>query len=142
MNKKFFLFILASAGVIISAFLLLTPKSQPIKTPEISPTPEVNLQNAKLTIDYGENNASNYELDAPQDLTAFSLLKTISEKENIALVTEQYDFGIFVKSIDGKESSAEMAWIYFVNGESGTVAADLYKLKPGDVVEWQYIKPE
>ena len=59
-NKKFFLFILAAAGVIISSFLLLTPKSRPTKTPVISPTPEANLQNAKLTIDYGENNVSNY----------------------------------------------------------------------------------
>jgi hypothetical protein len=35
-----------------------------------------------------------------------------------------------------------MAWIYFVNDESGQIAADQYQLAPGDIVEWKYIKPE
>ena len=33
--------------------------------------------------------------------------KNITAKENISLETQQYDFGVFVKSIGGKESSAE-----------------------------------
>ena len=37
--------------------------------------------------------------------------------------------------------SAQMAWIYHVNGESGTIAADKMKVNPGDTVEWKYIPP-
>lgn len=139
MNKKFFLFVLAAATVILTAFFL-TPKSQPTPPPETS-TPSVNLQSAIFAIDYGESQLSTYSIEVTEDSTAFSLLKNISEKENIPLKTQQYDFGIFVKSIGGYESSAEMSWIYFVNGESGTIAADQMKVNPGDTVEWKYIPP-
>lgn len=141
MNKKFFLFILAAVGVIITSFLLI-PEFQPVQTPEVSPPPATNLQSATLVIDYGDGKPSKHPVEIADDSTAFSLLKTISEKENITLVTQQYDFGIFVKSIGGKISSSEMAWIYFVNGESGQIAADQMKVNSGDTVEWRYVKPE
>ena len=141
MNKKFFLFVLAAAGVILTAFFLV-PKSQLVQTPEVSPTPEINLQSAMLVIDYGEDNPAAFPIEVTDNSTAFSLLKNISEKESIPLETQQYDFGIFVKSIGGYESSAEMSWIYFVNGESGTIAADQMKVNPGDTVEWRYVIPE
>ena len=35
-----------------------------------------------------------------------------------------------------------MAWIYFVNGQSGSVASDQYQLKEGDLVEWKYVVPD
>ena len=127
MKKKYFLLVLATAGIIIAAFSL-APKYKPTREPS--------------NVDQSTESPSTYTIQVEEEATAFDALKNLAEKENISLETQQYDFGIFVKSIDGKESSAETAWIYFVNGESGTVAADLYKLKPGDVVEWKYIKPE
>ena len=95
-----------------------------------------------LVVDYGEGDPVVYSIEIAEGSTAFSLLKNITEKENISLETQQYDFGVFVKSIGGKESSAEMAWIYFVNGEAGTIAADQMNINPGDSVEWRFIKPE
>ena len=59
----------------------------------------------------------------------------------IPIETERYDFGVFVKSIEGRLSTAERAWIYFVNGESGQVGADQYQIYPGDVVTWRYVEP-
>ncbi|OGM04499.1 hypothetical protein A2715_01240 [Candidatus Woesebacteria bacterium RIFCSPHIGHO2_01_FULL_39_32] len=138
MNKKFFLFVLAAAGVILTAFFLI-PKYQPTQLPVATPTPEISLKSATLVIDYGEDNPSTYSIELTNDSTALSVLKSISEKENVPLETQQYDFGVFVKSIGGKASSAETAWIYFVNGESGTIAADQMKINPADTVEWKYI---
>lgn len=83
---------------------------------------------------------STYELS--EDSNAFSLLQRIAEENDIEIVSKQYDFGVFVQSIDGLESNADMSWIYFINGESGQVAADQMKLKDKDIVEWKYIKPE
>jgi len=77
-----------------------------------------------------------------ETLTAYSMLEKASGSENFELETQQYDFGIYIKSIGGFESTTERSWIYFVNGESGSVASDQHVLKPGDVVEWRYIKPE
>ncbi|KKQ40751.1 MAG: hypothetical protein US60_C0054G0010 [Microgenomates group bacterium GW2011_GWC1_37_8] len=140
MNRKYFLLVLAAVGVILTAFFLVS-KPQPSQAPEIAPT-EANLQSAMLVIDYGDGEPATFSIETSDKSTAFSLLKNTTEKENIPLETQQYDFGVFVKSIGGKESSADMAWIYFVNGESGTVAADQMKVNPGDTVEWRYIKPQ
>jgi hypothetical protein len=140
MNKKFLIFVLVIAALVFVAFFSRS-RFQTTQTPAISPTPPINLRNAMLVIDYGENNPTNYSSEITESSTAFSLLKDIAERENINLVTQQYDFGEFVKSINGKESTTEMTWIYYVNGESGTVAADQIKINPGDTVEWKYIPP-
>jgi len=76
------------------------------------------------------------------DETAFSVLKAYLDKNTISYTTKSYDFGIFVESINGKVSGSDMAWIYYVNGQSGSVAADKYLLKPTDKVEWKYEKPQ
>ncbi|MBU0570110.1 DUF4430 domain-containing protein, partial [Patescibacteria group bacterium] len=76
-----------------------------------------------------------------EKLTVFGILEKFAEEEGVELESQQYDFGVFVKSIAGYEGSAETAWIFFVNGESGQVSADQYELKNGDVVEWKYLEP-
>ena len=117
---------------------LETGRESAIETP---PT-QTQSQDTRLIIDFGEGENITYlkgSLDG--DETAFSLLNEALGQNNIEAETQQYDFGVFVKSINGFESSAEMAWIYFVNGEAGQVAADQTKVSPGDTVEWKYIPP-
>jgi len=140
MSKKYFILILAAVAVVLAA-LFFIPKTQTVNVVSISPTPIIKEEKATLVLDYGDGNSPGYTVEINEDSTAFSVLKAISDKENIPLVTQQYDFGIFVKSIGGKESGADMAWIYHVNGESGTIAADKMKVNPGDTVEWKYIPP-
>ena len=140
MNKKLFLFFLAAAGVIILSQLTV-PKSTtptPQNTAIISQT---EVKNAHLVIEYDNDNFASYNTDVDEKTTAFSLLEKVSQKENILLQTKKYDFGVFVESINGKVSTGEMAWIYFVNGESGQIAADLQKVNPGDTVKWKYVAP-
>jgi len=140
MNKKLFLFFLAAAGVIILSQLTV-PKSTtptPQNTAIISQT---EVKNAHLVIEYDNDNFASYNTDVDEKTTAFSLLEKVSQKENIPLQTKKYDFGVFVESINGKVSTGEMAWIYFVNGESGQIAADLQKVNPGDTVKWKYVAP-
>jgi len=95
-----------------------------------------------LAIDFGNKEVKNFDTTIGIDDTAFSVLKNTVEKENINLETKQYDFGVFVKKIGEFESTAKKSWIYFVNGESGQIAADQYKLKNGDKVEWKYVLPK
>jgi len=140
MNKKFFLFILAATGVVIlSAFN--APKFIDFPAQQTSQVSQPGIESAVLLIDYGENNVSTYSLDVEDDTTAFSLLVKVTQKENISLETKEYDFGVFVESINGVVGTSEMAWIYFVNGRSGQIAADQQKVSPGDTVEWRYIAP-
>lgn len=140
MNKKFFLFILAASSVFLTAFFLIPGLK--VQTPPPPTKSAANLESAMIVINYGENDTSSDSLEVDEKSTAFSLLNNFAERENIPLETQQYDFGVFVKSVNGKESTPEMAWIYFVNGQSGQIAADQMKIKPGDTVEWKFIKPE
>jgi len=140
MNKKFFLFILAASAVFLTAFFLIPGLK--VQTPPPPTKSAANLESAMIVINYGENDTSSDSLEVDEKSTAFSLLNNFAERENIPLETQQYDFGVFVKSVNGKESTPEMAWIYFVNGQSGQIAADQMKIKPGDTVEWKFIKPE
>lgn len=96
----------------------------------------------EILVNFGDGRIVSEEFPYDLEQTPFSVLQMVVNKNELEMETENYDFGVFVKSISGFESTPEMAWIYFVNGESGSVAADQYKLKPGDLVEWKYITPE
>ncbi len=95
-----------------------------------------------LVIDFGNNNVKDVSLVASPEDTAFSILKTTVEKENIELKVKQYDFGVFVENIAGFESNTKKSWIYYINGESGQIAADQQKIKNEDKIEWKYEVPK
>jgi hypothetical protein len=71
----------------------------------------------------------------------YEALIFIAKENAIELQTKHYDFGVFVEGIGEQKNTTEKAWIYYVNGASGEVAADKYELKQGDLVEWKYITP-
>lgn len=141
-NVKTLLIVIGSLFVaFVIGWLSLFNRIQTQSSPE-EPSRTIAVPSTiDLSIDYGDGNKITYNTQATEG-TVYNLLKMIAIDNNIELDTESYDFGVFVKSIDEFESTAEKSWIYFVNGESGTVAADRYILESGDVVEWRYIKPE
>lgn len=143
MKKKLLLLSSATLTIILSLFIIGRSN---ISKKTIDPTPTLYQQQAenvtKAIINYGNNETADKTYPYVSGETAFSVLEKITLDKQISLETETYDFGVFVKSINGFESNADMAWIYFVNGKSGQVAADQYELLPGDTIEWKYIKPE
>jgi hypothetical protein len=46
-----------------------------------------------------------------------------------------------VEQVGDYPNTKDKAWIYYVNGKPGTVAADKQTLQSGDTVEWKYEKP-
>lgn len=146
MNKKFFVFLLAATVTILVTTIAL-PKStffnQSAKTtplPTLTQIPS-NYQ-AKIIISAtDENFYIEYETINKRMYQPFSILEEALDQNNIPLEIETYDFGVFVKSINKLESTGKKAWIYFVNGESGQVAADKMNLEKGDLVEWKYVTP-
>ena len=142
-NAKTLLIIIGSLFVaFVIGWFSLFNIIQPQNSPKESDHVDAVLTTVNLEIDYGDEQSDSYEVTSPKGLTVFDVLQNAAEKNDIVLETQRYDFGIFVKSINGYESAAEMSWIYFVNGESGQVAADQRVLESGDIVEWRYIKPE
>lgn len=61
------------------------------------------------------------------------LLKASHEVE-----TEDSSLGTMVKSIDGLASDNNNFWLYSVNEQSASMAADKYVTKAGDKIKWEY----
>ena len=122
------------------------PQTQILPSPAITQNANVEgvsdetLQSTTI-IDFGNGWLVTNKVSVNESTTPFDTLSETLQKEQLELKTKRYDFGVFVESVDGFASTADMAWIYFVNTEPGTVAADQYKLKPGDLVEWKYLAP-
>lgn len=147
MNKiKILLISLATLFVlwIISWFNLfgLIGSSKINSTPS-QPSSELTKKEQKINLSIVLDNTApiDYSEDFREGATAFSILSDAGQSKLIKLETKQYDFGVFVESINGFKSASKKSWIYFVNGKSGNIAADKYVLMPGDKVEWKYITP-
>lgn len=136
MNKKLKYLLLGLVLLLAGA----TPFFSTKRFPETSKV-EVAQSQATLIIDFGGGNKISSSFFPQSGTTVFDALKKVAEEKNITLETQQYDFGIFVKAVGGYKSNAKKAWIYFVNGAPGQVAADKRGVKAGDTIEWRYIKP-
>lgn len=140
-------------GIVLLVFVVLIfEKTSFFNKPSINPQPTptaIQEDTVTIRVDFSRRDPVDNMPYAPaievfiiQDSdTAYSLLDKLATERGWTLQAQKYDFGVFVQSIDGSESTADMAWIYFVNGESGNVAADQYQLDRGDIVEWKYIAP-
>ena len=75
-------------------------------------------------------------------------LSNISNESTVFDITEEntdleynnnYDFGVFIESINGIKNGDEgMYWQYYINDKLGDVAADKKNIEDGDVVEWRF----
>ena len=141
-NRKLFPLILfiAIAGFFVTVLLpaWTAQNNTPTPTPGASDIQLTQLVFAE--VDFGDQEPVQVTLEEGT-YTAFSALVAAVETMEYELQTQQYDFGVFVQSINGYESTAEQAWVYSVNGESGMVAADQMQLNPGDTVTWKYVAP-
>lgn len=99
-------------------------------------------KSVKTIIDFGEEEKISHTEENFKDLSAYDLLVKTAEKNSLEIKIKQYDFGVFIEEIDGRENTNEKAWIYFVNESSATTASDQYKVKEGDLIEWKYTEPE
>jgi hypothetical protein len=106
----------------------------------ISPKPVTRIFQSSVTcmINTGESIAT---YDGVPASTAYDALTVAGSQAAIPIETKQYDFGVFIEKIGDRANTKDNAWIYYVNGVTGDVAADKKIIKPGDVVEWRYEKP-
>lgn len=91
--------------------------------------PEITVQ-----IDFGDDQTVMATVSATTVLEAL-------EKTNQKVVIKDYDWGKLVEGIEGKKNTGQKAWIYYINGQAGSVGADKQEVKVKDLVEWRYEKP-
>ncbi|MFA6551818.1 MAG: DUF4430 domain-containing protein [Patescibacteria group bacterium] len=88
-----------------------------------------------LTIDFGAEKKT-AQVEFKEGTTVFDILQAGTKKLELDLATQTYSIGVFINSIGDKKNGQENYWTYYVNGKFAQVAADKYKLKAGDRVEW------
>ncbi len=142
MKKNVLLTFIAFLGLAVGfVYFYFTSFQSPTGLVPLNEVTEVGNDTYLLRVDKGDAHPVTHASTYAEGQTAFGVLQDYATQEDINLVAEHYDFGVFVKAIDGLEGNEERAWIYFVNGESGSIAADQYLLQSGDVVEWRYVEP-
>lgn len=70
--------------------------------------------------------------------TVLDLLEIGSQACGFDYITQNTDYGLYVSSIDGIESSGMDGWQYWVDWQSGTVAVDEMELSENQNVLWAY----
>ena len=79
------------------------------------------------------SNPNHIEITAKEGQTALDVLKA-----NTKVDYTDSSSGVLVNSINGITNTSDEFWLYSVNGNEATVAADKYICKNGDVVKWEY----
>ena len=75
----------------------------------------------------------------PGSLTVYDFMEKLRSEGEITFAEKNYaGIGKFIEEINGVKGNSDRSWIYYVNGNQAQVGVSNYKLKPGDVVSWQY----
>ena len=125
--KKFVFFIIALIIILaaIITWVFWPSKEAQQDLPEPQKTEKVFLIIGEKTFDF----------DYESGITAFDLLK----RSGLDFQTKEYDFGIFIESIDSVENGQDNKyWLYYVNNQAPMEAADKVELLPEDVVEFRF----
>lgn len=137
--KKYFL--PAIIVLIVFSSLLFLSKNKDQRANQNDSIEQTAKKEVSTSIFFSEDRIIKHQIEINEDTTAYDALVKTLEKEGLELETTQYDFGVFINSVDGIENTSDKAWIYFVNGESANKASDQLILTEGDHLEWKYIKP-
>jgi len=127
--------VIALAGIGLLSTGIITDEPLKINTNKI---------NATLIIDYGDNQVDTYNLKV-ENATVYSLLIQASNINGFEVGAEYYDNyqSHYIYSINNVvEGKDNKFWQYYINGEYGTVGADLQILKNNDTLKWKYQEPK
>jgi hypothetical protein len=103
---------------------------------------ETKLINATVIIDFGDGTKST-NMIITQHTTVYGFLIEAANIENYDIKTTYYGLydSTLIDSISSYENGHENNyWIYYINGDSGTVGADKQTVKNGDIIEWKFEK--
>jgi len=138
-KKKEILGIFLSIIFLFTVFFLVFFNNNFLKKQNFSE--ESKAQNIFLVIDFDLGEKKYFELELENNSTAFSALQKVASAENIDFSVDNYEVGVFIKSIGGIDNGYNgKYWMYYVNGEMPSVAADKKNVVSGDKVEFKFEK--
>jgi hypothetical protein len=98
-----------------------------------------------VMLDFGDGRVKTVnDVALPANATVFDALKQMSDTQKISLDYKDYggDLGVFVNAIDAvpAKPTSDKWWQFWVNGAYSDKGISSVHLKPGDVVEFKFIK--
>ena len=117
-----------------------TPTDDQIPT-AIEPNTVPSTAPVTLQIDLGNDKIiANYSLTAGKEELLWPVMKKILDDRQIYLKSQSYGgLGVLVTQIgDYPNGQDGKFWQYFINGNYAPVGASSYRLKAGDLIEWQF----
>ena len=135
--RKIFIFII-TAVIVCIAWVMFSNISEPSQQEEGLVQQQGQVF---LSVTNGADELVVQESEFIQGMTAFGLLENTVNNLGLALKTQNFDLGVFIKSIDVIENGQDdKYWMYYVNGEMPMTSSDKYILKDGDIVEFKFEK--
>jgi hypothetical protein len=104
------------------------------------------MTSVNLMIDYGTGTIRTWNtVTWHEAMSVLNLTEMVTGTETIPLLTKAGKDGLTtVASIDGiqNDTQTNMRWQYWINNTYEPRIASKYFLKPGDIVEWKYVKEQ
>ena len=121
--KKQIILAVLLVGLVVGITYIAKPRNMPFYG-ELIPTNERIRHDPVILSDY-------IRYPGQDGRNAFELLK-----ERTSVESKQYDFGVFIESINGTKPDDKHFWKLYVNGQASQVGADQLQTKQGDILEW------
>ena len=104
------------------------------------------MTSVNLMIDYGSSTVKTWNtVSWHEAMSVLMLMESVANAHAIVMMTKNNKDGQpTLDSIDGVTNDAKtnMRWQYWVNNTYEPRTAAKYFLKPGDIVEWKYVKEQ
>jgi len=95
---------------------------------------------ATVKIDFGNGTIDTYEITIKNN-TVYDFLLEAAKKGGYAIKSTYYGLydSMFIDSIGNVENGQDNKyWIYYINGESGSVGSEKQKVENNDLIEWKF----
>ena len=142
-TTKLFLFAIVffAGGTLFGAsFIRQNIPDSPLSSPAATAEKAVSVM-----IDYGGGTLTTFtDIQFGDGETLFELLAKKLSAESITFEYRDYkELGKLITRIGDKENGdGKQYWQYWVNNRHAEVGADAYALRPGDVIEWKFLKSQ
>jgi len=105
-----------------------------VEIPDAIPS---DIEGASVLIDDGSGSPKEFVLEVQASTTAFDLLQEASLTAGFAIESEEYDFGVFVESINNKRNRQDNKyWLFYINEELSQLTPDKVVVNPEDKIEF------
>ncbi|HRH23762.1 MAG TPA: DUF4430 domain-containing protein [Candidatus Magasanikbacteria bacterium] len=117
--------------------------AEPPDTPTSTEKNTEEIFEAKVTLQISDKN---FPIPYEEDMTAEDVMKEVRSRYPESFWYESIDYGgdlgTFVKSINGiaENYREKMYWILYINGNKSNKGISILKLKPDDIIMWNYEK--